>query len=193
MLARRSAASPLRFLAAALAGAVLGFPAAAIAASGSPPSIVIRPAPAPRDNGIPPTFEEYPLWDRLFGSGGAIFPDYRMPPTDKNGRTPVSLLTGGGVGRTVFAAATADSLCQWQQVPVVTVIRGPSSGQLATDIGPFVATGLDAGTTRCVGRQVRGTRVTFVGRLPARPEQVTLRVAYPFRSAYTHVVTLPAR
>ncbi|HQS49024.1 MAG TPA: hypothetical protein PK706_21715, partial [Xanthobacteraceae bacterium] len=31
--------------------------------------------------GAPPDFNAYPLRDRLFGPGGAIFPDYVNPPS----------------------------------------------------------------------------------------------------------------
>ncbi|MFK8253422.1 hypothetical protein [Ancylobacter terrae] len=179
-------------LAVLAAATVLGTLAGSAQAQGVAP-IIVRPPPGVPDNGVPPTFQEYPLWDRIFGSGGAVFPGYRMPPTDRRGRTPVSLLTGSGAGRTLFAAGTADNLCQWQQVPTITVLTPPATGRLSTDIGPFIVTGVDGGNTLCLGRQVRGTRLNYAGPLPLRPQQITVRVAYPFRSSYTHVVTIPAR
>ncbi|HSI40038.1 MAG TPA: hypothetical protein VLA00_05765 [Xanthobacteraceae bacterium] len=175
-------------LAAALAAVMAGAPAARAGTA-----ITVTPEPGIPDNGIPPTFEAYPLRDRLFGPGGAIFPGYVQPP-DRDGRERFAFMTGGGEGSVVFAAATVDRLCQWNQVPEITVLQGPARGTLSVDIGSFTAGRSDAGTSFCLGRQVRGARLHYAGRPPAGGTSVKLRVFYPIPGrSYDHVVAIPAR
>lgn len=180
------------------ASAVLAVAAAGPAAAQS--SLTVRPAPQPQDRGVPPTFQEYPLWDRIFGPGGAIFPGY-VSPIDDHRDTRTSLLTGGGEGRMVFAAGTADSRCQTSQAPTLTVLSAPPGVRLAQDYGNFTVRRIDAGSTFCLGRVVQGTRLFLAGKTPRGGAQigggqVTVRVSYPQvgRSgrSYTHTVALPA-
>ncbi|MBS9477193.1 hypothetical protein [Ancylobacter radicis] len=159
-------------------------------------SITVQPGPpGPQDRGVPPTFEEYPLLPRIFGPGGAIFPGY-VAPIDQNGDTRVSLLTGSG-GRMVFAAGTADTRCQTEQAPIITILDAPAGVKLSTDYGNFTVDAVQAGTSYCLGRVIQGTRVFVSGRLPRGGATATLRVAYPHAGrngrTYTQTVTLPAR
>ncbi len=94
-------------------------------------------------------------------------------------------------GKLIFAAATVDQRCQQDGSPRVSVLASLRAGRVAVDIGSFVATGIDGGSTVCLGRPVRGTRVFYVGR-PARGERIVLRVAYPTKGlTYDHVITVP--
>jgi hypothetical protein len=135
--------------------------------------------------------QEFRLKQWLQGVPGLFSPDYVTPSENR----PGFLVGGGGQrGAPLFAAASVDMLCQQEEVPRVAVLRGPRAGQLAMDIGPFVATGTDAGYAICVGRRVRGTRVVYQGRA-RRGDSVVLRVYYPPRgTAYAvtqdHVIAL---
>ncbi|MCK0197106.1 hypothetical protein MWN34_09300 [Ancylobacter sp. 6x-1] len=188
--------------AALLAAALLG----SGAASAQTPSIVVRPPPgsgdpslaAPPgtgpglDRGPPPTFEQYPLINRIFGFGGLVFPNYVSPSTGRNGPDRFAFVTGGGSSSLIFAAGTVDRLCQMGQVPTITVLKGPRTGRLRTDIGGFTATGTDAGSRLCVGRQVEGARIFYKGFPGAGGDSITVRVAYPpLGRSYTH--TIPIR
>lgn len=144
-----------------------------------------------------PTFQQYPLRDRVFGSGGALFPDYSNP--SEGG---ISYLTGTGAGKgAIFAAGTADFNCQQTQVPTIKVLSAPPGAKVSIKYGSFVATGLDGGmsdlrggaTTKCFGQPVKGLVVRYKG--PRAPGQsVSLRVTYPTLGAwYDHVVPVPAR
>lgn len=190
-------------------GAVRGFVAAtalllATGAAFAQTSVTVRPTPGAgwqtpgsptQDSGVPPTFQQYSIWDRLFGTGGAIFPGY-VSPIDDRQDTRIALLTGGGEGRLVFAAGTADSRCQSAQAPRISVVSAPPGVQLTTDYGPFTVRANDAGSTRCFGQSIRGTRVFLSGRAP-RGATATLRVAYPrvgrTGGTYTHTVVLPSK
>ncbi|TSJ60871.1 hypothetical protein FO470_15000 [Starkeya sp. 3C] len=151
------------------------------------------PPPGAQDRGVPPDFQTYPLLNRIFGTGGAIFPGYVSPSNGRNDNDRLAYLTGGGQGRVIFAAGTADSLCQMAQAPQIKVLSAPPKVKISFDIGSFTATGTDAGSRRCVGRQAGGTRVFASGPAPLG-STVTLRVDYPLNGpSYTHVVTLPSK
>ncbi len=66
------------------------------------------PPPGAQDRGVPPDFQTYPLLNRIFGTGGAIFPGYVSPSDGRNDDDRLAYLTGGGAGRLIFAAGTAD-------------------------------------------------------------------------------------
>ncbi|WP_428031561.1 hypothetical protein [Ancylobacter sp.] len=191
---------------AALAAAGLSFagPLAGPAAAQSGPIIVnpppgsglsslpYVPPPGAQDRGTPPDFQQYPLLSRIFGFGGAIFPGYVSP---SNGRTQgrLAYLTGGGQGRTIFAAGTVDRLCQMEQAPEVKVLDAPPGVRLKFDLGAFTALDADGGSHRCIGRMIEGVRVSYTGRAP-KGSTATLRVSYPFKGvSYTHVVSFPPK
>lgn len=172
-------------LAAAMLGASCGL---ALAQS----SVTVYPRPK-IDRGPPPDFQTYPLWERIFGFGGAIYPDYVAPPSYK-GQSKLAYLTGGGTGRVVFAAATVDEFCQMAQAPDIKVLQPPAGGTLNFELGHFIAVRPDGGSHRCLGRQVEGWRVSYRGRAPRGGTTATLRVSYPYVGrSYTHVVAIPAR
>ncbi|GLK73834.1 hypothetical protein KHC23_00310 [Ancylobacter dichloromethanicus] len=151
------------------------------------------PPPDAQDSGVPPTFQQYPLMDRIFGFGGAIFPGYVSPSGGRNDYERRGFLTGGGNGPVLFAAGSADSLCQMTQAPQVKVLSAPPGVKLHFTIGKFIATGVDGGSHRCLGKPVGGVLVTYKGRAPAGAT-ATLRVSYPFkRISYTHVVSFPRK
>ena len=138
-----------------------------------------------------PTLDQYPLRERVFGSGGAFFPDYVTPSY-----SGITYVTGTGVGTkgAIFAAGTTDFNCQQTQVPTITVLSAPAKGRVTIGYGAFVATGRDGGAMNpCLGRTLKGLVVTYKG--PAAPgEQVTLRVTYPTLGAwYDHVVPVRVR
>ncbi len=140
---------------------------------------------------VPASAQEFRLGPWLQGEPGLFSPHYVTPSEDLPG-----FLVGGGRGRgaPVFAAATVDMRCQQEEVPRITVLRGPRAGRLFIDIGPFVATGVDAGSSLCVGRRVRGARVFYSGRAP-RGDSVVLRVHYPPRGTpygvtHDHVIAV---
>jgi len=166
----------------------------AAGAAAAQSSVTVRTSPQPQDRGIPPTFQEYPLWDRITGPGGAIFPGYTTP-VERHRDNSFALLTGGGSGRMAFAAGTADSYCQDGQVPQILVLDAPVGVRLSTDIGQFQVQRNDAGSTYCLGRVIQGARLFTQGRVPPGAT-ATLQVVYPQvgRSGrtITHVVALPA-
>ncbi len=132
----------------------------------------------------PPSLQEYSLYDRFFGSGGAVFPNYSRP--SEGG---IAYVIGRGSARgDIFAAGTADFNCQPSQAPRIEVMSAPQGGQVFTRLGNFTATGIDAGITKCVGQKAFGSVVSYKG--PRTPgATVTLRVIYPTLGAwYTHVV-----
>ncbi|MFS8038683.1 hypothetical protein ACI7BZ_17290 [Xanthobacter sp. AM11] len=137
----------------------------------------------------PPTFQDYPLRDRVFGPGGAVFPDY-VTPTDSG----IAYLTGLGGKGSVFAAGTADFNCQQTQVPTIKVLSAPAGGKVTVRYGAFTATGIDGGlTTLCLGRALKGAVVSYKGKA-APGAQIALRVTYPTRGAwYDHVVPVSPR
>lgn len=137
-----------------------------------------------------PSFEQYPLRDRVFGSGGALFPDYSNP--SERGTT---FVTGGaGTRASLFAAGTIDFNCQQTQVPAIRVLSAPPTGQVRVGFSRFTITGTDGGRpTRCMGQAARGMVVSFKGKA-APGAQVRLRVTYPPMGAwYDHTVTIPPR
>lgn len=133
-----------------------------------------------------PTLQEYPLSERIFGPGGAVFRDYVTP--DQYG---IAFYTGIGGKGSVFAAGTADFNCQQTQVPTIKVLSAPPGVQVLVGYGAFRATAIDGGvTTLCLGRQLKGLVVTTRGKAP-RGSAITLRVTYPNLGAwYDHVVPL---
>lgn len=148
-----------------------------------------------------PTLDSYPLRDRIFGSGGAFFPNYSMPS-----EYGLSYMTASGAslapvgptkaaaknGRPIFAAATVDFICQAEQRPQITVLSAPAGGKVVVTPAQFVATGTDAGSTYCLGRPVSGAVVRYIGRPPRGGTTVALRVTYPHLGAwYDHVVQVP--
>lgn len=161
---------------------VLKFLAVSLLAAAAPAGV----APALAQS--PPSLQEYPLRDRVFGPGGAIFPNYVTPY-----ESGIAYVIGSGPG-VAFGAATVDFLCQAEQRPVITVLRKPASGRVQVQPGTFVAAGTDAGSTFCLGRPVSGAVARYVGRVPKNGAQFTLRVTYPHLGAwYDHVVTIPGR
>lgn len=140
-----------------------------------------------------PSLQQYPLRDRVFGSGGAFFPDY-VTPSDYSS----SYLIGRGSTKgAIFAAGTADYNCQQTQVPTITVLSAPQPAKVKVRYGSFLATGIDGGSgianTKCVGQTMKGMVVTYKGRA-APGDTVTLRVTYPTLGAwYDHVVPVSAR
>ncbi len=138
----------------------------------------------------PPTFQQYPLRDRVFGPGGAIFPDYVTPS-----EYGVSFMIGGGGSRSaVFAAGTSDYNCQQTQIPTIQVLSAPPGGKVSIQYGRFVATGIDGGhTTKCIGQPAKGLIVSYKGKA-APGSTLKLRVTYPPRGEwYDHVVAIPPR
>lgn len=120
----------------------------------------------------PPSLQEYPLRDRFFGPGGAVFPNYVRPSVGG-----IAFFTGTARGA-IFASGTADFNCQQAQVPNIRAIALPPGGRIRTRIAPFTLTGTDGGAgwgNRCVGRSMPGTVVTYKGPRGL----VTLRVSYP--------------
>lgn len=183
---------------------------AAILPAEAQSSVTVRPPPGSglpswatpgspdQDSGTPPTFEQYPFWDRIFGSGGLFFPGYTSPVSNSNSYQRLALLTGGGAGSVVFAAGMADTLCQAADAPTIRVLSAPPGVRLTTDYGQFIATGNDAGSSYCRGRTVRGTRLVLAGRAPRGGGSVTLRVIWPRvgrngGTSYTHTVALPSK
>lgn len=136
----------------------------------------------------PPSFQEYPLRDRILGPGGAVFPNYVTPSESR-----IAYLTGTGRG-ILFGAATVDFLCQAEQRPVITLLSPPASGKVVITPGTFMASRTDAGSTFCLGQPVSGAVVKYVGRPPKAGTQFALRVTYPHLGAwYDHVVQVPGR
>ncbi|MDQ0506571.1 hypothetical protein [Xanthobacter agilis] len=141
-----------------------------------------------------PTLEQYPLRDRVFGPGGAFFPNYVTPSMPgisyMTGMGPAARLPKGAI----FGAATMDFLCQQSQAPTIAVVSAPPGARISVSFGPFVATGTDGGATNpCLGHPAKGAVVSFKGRR-APGQSVTLRVTYPTLGAwYDHVVPVPAR
>lgn len=138
-----------------------------------------------------PTLQEYPLRDRVFGSGGAFFPDYVTPSY-----YGITYMTGTGAGTkgAIFAAGTTDYNCQQTQVPTIKVLSAPPRGRVTMGYGSFVATGRDGGAMNpCMGRTLKGVVVRYKG--PSAPgDKVTLRVTYPTMGAwYDHVVPVSGR
>lgn len=183
---------------------------AAIVPAEAQSSITVRPPPGSglqswetpgspdQDSGTPPTFQQYPFWDRIFGTGGLIFPGYASPTSNDSSYQRLALLIGGGTGPVVFAAGMADTLCQPADAPTLRVLSAPPGVKLTTDYGRFVATGNDAGSSYCRGRTVRGTRLVLAGRAPRGGGSVTVRVSWPRvgrngGTSYTHTVALPTR
>lgn len=176
-----------------LTACVAGLVGSAGLADAASTSITVYPPVATIDRGPPPSFQTYPLMNRIFGFGGAIYPDYVDPSTTRH-ETKLAYLTGGGQGRMVFAAGTVDRLCQMEEAPKVVVLDPPARGSLSFDLGKFAATGSDGGSRHCVGGVAEGIRVFYSGKAPKGGTTATLRVSYPrFGRSYTHVVAIPAR
>lgn len=176
-----------------LVASVAGLFGSAGLADAASTSLTVRPPVATIDRGPPPDFQTYPLLNRIFGFGGAIYPDYVDPGNGRH-EGKLAYLTGGGVGRMVFAAGTADRLCQMEQAPEIVVLDPPARGALSFDLGKFTATSSDGGSRRCVGGVAEGIRVFYSGRPPKGGTTATLRVSYPrLGRSYTHVVAIPAR
>lgn len=132
----------------------------------------------------------------LSGERGLFAPDYITPSEHNPGymiggpqRVP-----GARGGRLMFAAASVDARCQQNGSPSVQVLMPPRNGRIAVDIGGFLATGIDGGSTYCLGRSVRGTRVFYLGRAPRRGDRFSIRVTFPTRGlTYDHEVVVPGR
>lgn len=138
----------------------------------------------------PPSLQEYPLRDRIFGPGGAVFPDYVTPS-----EYGVSFMTAyPGTRKALFAAGGSDNNCQQTQIPTIRVLSAPPGGKVLIGFGGFTATGIDGGfTTLCVGRPAKGLIVGFKGKA-APGAQIALRVTYPPRGVwYDHVISVPPR
>lgn len=139
----------------------------------------------------PPGPGDFPLRDRLFGSGGFWSPNF-VTPTDST----LTFITGtsGGPKGMVFGAAVVDTRCQNRQAPEIRVLAAPPGVKLSTRIASFQGAAVDTGPSFCVGRSVTGTVLTFTGRPPRHGATVRLRVIYPPMGAwYDHTVTLPVR
>ncbi len=138
----------------------------------------------------PPTLQQYPLQDRIFGSGGLFSPNYVTPYEYGHGYV---ITSGIGSKGAIFAAANVDMRCQQLEVPTITVLSAPPGGRVAIQYGTFVPTNIDGGSTFCLGQPVRGMVVRYLGR-PRGPQTVSLRVTYPPMGAwYDHVVQVSAR
>lgn len=146
---------------------------------------------APAAAQSPPSFQQYPLDQRIFGPGGAIFPDYSNP--SEYGITYYTSTAPTGRGA-IFAAGTADFNCQQTQVPQITVLAAPPGGKVSIAYGSFLATGIDGGAaTRCLGQDLKGLVVRYKGRA-APGATVTLRVFYPVLGPrYDHIVPVRIR
>lgn len=139
----------------------------------------------------PPTLQDFPLRDRLFGSGGFWSPSF-VTPSDST----LTFITGtsGGPKGMVFGAAIVDSRCQNRQAPEIRVLAAPPGVKLSTRLASFRASAVDTGPSFCVGRTVTGTVLTYSGRPPRAGAMVRLRVIYPPMGAwYDHTVQIPAR
>lgn len=151
-----------------------------LAAALAPVLATVAPAAAQS----PPSLQQYPLSDRFFGSGGAVFPNYVTPSVGG-----YAFLTGGAP-RAIFAAGTADFNCQPSQAPTITAIALPPGGRIRVKLGAYTPTGTDGGAgwgTRCLGQPLSGSVVTYKG----PPGQVTLRVAYPPQGFwYSHTLAV---
>jgi hypothetical protein len=127
---------------------------------------------------------------------GVIAPDYITPSLHDPGYMtggPRSAPASRG-GRLVFAAATVDARCQQNGSPQVQVLASPRGGRVAVDLGWFRATDTDAGSTYCLGYQVRGTRIYYVGRPPRGGDSFSIRVVYPTRGlTYDHTIAVAGR
>ena len=127
---------------------------------------------------------------------GRFARDYITPSTEDPG-----YMTGGPRsapssrrGRLVFAAASVDARCQQDGSPQVQVLAPPRGGRIAMDLGWFRAMGTDAGSTYCLGYQVRGTRIYYVGRPPRGGDRFSIRVIYPTLGlTYDHTVAVAGR
>ncbi|HEY8267909.1 MAG TPA: hypothetical protein VIG34_04530 [Xanthobacteraceae bacterium] len=142
-------------------------------------------------------FAAAPASAQLFDPNRGLFaPDYITPSLRDPG-----YMTGGQRsapasrgGRLVFAAATVDARCQQDGSPQVQVLAPPRGGRIAADLGWFRATGTDAGSTYCLGYQVRGTRIYYVGRPPRSGDSFSIRVVYPTRGlTYDHTIAVAGR
>jgi hypothetical protein len=124
---------------------------------------------------------------------GLFSPDYVTPSWREPGYMTGDARSAPPVrGRQlVFAAATVDALCQQDGSPLVQLLAPPRGGRIAVDLGWFVATGIDAGSTYCLGARVRGTRLYYVGRSPRGGDRLVLRVIYPNRGlTYDHDIAV---
>ncbi len=125
----------------------------------------------------------------FWGRSGLFAPDYITPsfkePGYLYGHAPAARSMRSG--KFLLGATTVDEYCQFDGAPVIKVLEAPAGGRIATDIGMFQATANDAGSQRCLGRLVRGTRVYYRG----RSGRVVLRVSYPTRwLTYDHVIAV---
>lgn len=99
----------------------------------------------------------------------------------------VNFYTGGGTGKVLFAAGTANQQCTNQGEPVITILSASPGLTLSIRPGTFVVTGTDYGYLVCQGMRLPGIVVTGVGR-----GEAVLRVTYPpIGQWYTHTVRLP--
>lgn len=123
------------------------------------------------------------------GDSGLFSRDY-VTPTESN---PGFVTGGKGKHGIVFGAAAVDSRCQPEEAPRIQILS-PNAGRVSIDLGRFVATRSDGGSSYCLGRVVQGTVIRYKGR-PARGERLSIRVKYPnvsdrIGSVYSHEITL---
>lgn len=125
------------------------------------------------------------------GNSGLFARDYVTPSEDLPGYlTGSAAKVRGTRGRLVFAAAAVDQRCQQDGSPRISILSAPRGSRVGFDIGSFTATGVDGGSSYCLGRRVRGTRVFYIGR-PGSGERIVLRVAYPHKGLlYDHVISV---
>jgi hypothetical protein len=125
------------------------------------------------------------------GDSGLFSQDY-VTPADRD----PGFLTGAKKGKhgIVFGAATVDSRCQHEEAPRIKILS-PTADRVSIDLGSFVATRSDAGSSYCLGRTVVGTVLRYEGK-PARGEKLVFRVQYPAVSGrrsvlvFNHEITL---
>ncbi|MGQ3674163.1 hypothetical protein ACT6QH_01480 [Xanthobacter sp. TB0139] len=132
----------------------------------------------------PPSFQQYPLKERLLGPGGALFPNYSNPS-----ELGIAYVLGRGTRRNdIFAAGTVDFNCQQTEAPQIRVLSTPPRGQVSIRLASFRITGFDAGLSKCLGQSTRGMVVSYRG--PRAPGAIVrLRVIYPTLGAwYDHDV-----
>ena len=138
-----------------------------------------------------------PASAQIFDVNRSLFaPNYITPSLQDPGYMtggPRSAPASRG-GRLVFAAATVDARCQQNGSPQVQILAPPRGGRIAVDLGWFRATGTDAGSIYCLGYQVRGTRIYYVGRPPRGGDSFSIRVVYPTRGlTYDHTIAVAGR
>lgn len=141
---------------------------------------------------VPADAQGYYPRDWAYGRSGLFARDYISPSFERPGYLfgNSSSARSTRAGKFLFAAASVDERCQQDGSPQVTVLEAPQGSRIATDIGHFVAAHNDGGSTWCIGKPVRGTRIFYRGS-SGRGDRIVLRVAYPTKGLiYDHVIAV---